>query len=323
MNEIDRDTVTLAYRLILGYDPASAEVAERIAAETGSITKLRSRLMLDFDSRRQAEMLRVMDFLYGSAEARERDFARQMDSFFAMGAEIDAEISAIIAKREDQYTKFHQLRFFDQLRAIRAIRAKRFGSLAEINVLDIGVMAVSGMYQEAVDGLRLDTCDHPRRNEHAASQKVLSEFYPIDLETEALHQKFPELVGKYHAILFCEVLEHLKISPTEILGDLKRLLVPGGMIYLTTPNGMGYGSFLAYFEGRSPVAKYSRTNRASHLENFIHVREYTMREMVEHVEAAGLKIRNRAFREFFKPDALWPNAYMAGKSLLTFVLETP
>jgi hypothetical protein len=48
-----------------------------------------------------------------------------------------------------------------------------------------------------------------------------------------------------------------------------------------------------------------------------------MREMVEHVEAAGLKIRNRAFREFFKPDALWPNAYMAGKSLLTFVLETP
>jgi hypothetical protein len=57
--------------------------------------------------------------------------------------------------------------------------------------------------------------------------------YPPHLETEIIGTKFPDARSKFHAIMFCEVLEHLKVAPKEILADLKQLLAPGGMIYLT------------------------------------------------------------------------------------------
>src|ERR1019366_7324430 len=114
--------------------------------------------------------------------------------------------------------------------------------------------SVSAMYADGIEGLRLYTTDHPRRSGENANFGS-RDFYPADLETEELSVRYPELIGKFHVIIFCEVLEHLKLSPNEILRDFKRLLAPGGMIYLTTPNGMASGVFLGYFEGRSPVVQ--------------------------------------------------------------------
>ena len=239
-----------------------------------------------------------------------------MDAFLDVGTTADAHIWSVLDKREDNYTKFHRLRFFDQLRALTAIRTKVFGQLPAINVLDVGVMAVSTMYGEAVPGVNLHTCDHPRRVNNNASHGF-ADFYPIDLETEDLGAKHPELRGKFHVILFCEVLEHLKMGPKEIMRDFKRLLAPGGMIYLTTPNAMAYTTFLAYFEGRSPVTRFSRQNRQAHLENIVHVREYTVRELAAEVETAGLTIKHRAIKEFFHPDVLWASAFISGRSLIT------
>jgi len=147
-------------------------------------------------------------------------------------------------------------------------------------------------------------------------------FYPADLETEELSIKYPELIGKFQIIFFCEVLEHLKLAPNEILRDFKRLLAPGGTIYLTTPNGMSAGVFLAYFEAKSPVVQYSRSNRAAHLDNFVHVREHTMRELVSEFENAGLRIRHRAIKEYFDPNSLWATAFIGARSLLTYIAES-
>jgi SAM-dependent methyltransferase len=181
-------------------------------------------------------------------------------------------------------------------------------------------MSVSGMYADGIEGVRLHTTDHPRRGGENASFGS-RDFYPADLETEELGVRYPELIGKFHVIIFCEVLEHLKVAPSEILRDFKRLLAPGGMIYLTTPNGMGYGVFLAYFEGRSPVTRYSRADSASHLENSVHVREHTMNELVSEFETAGLRIRYRAIKEYYHPDALWTTAFIGAGSLLCYIAE--
>ena len=132
--------------------------------------------------------------------------------------------------------------------------SRRYDGVTTFNVLDIGVMPVSAMYGGVVDGVRLRTCDHPRQIERNAKHGS-QDFYPVDLETEIIGNKFPDARQKFHAIMFCEVLEYLKMGAKEILGDLRQLLAPGGMSYLTTPNGMAYTTFLAYFEGRSPVAR--------------------------------------------------------------------
>ena len=319
MAGIGKDVISLAHQLILGYQPA-AEVIESLAAEVSSLEQLRSRLMLHFDTRRQMEMLKVMDFLYRYQEPEEFRHEVEMDSFLDLGAMAERRIRDAINKKTDEYTTFHQRRFFDQVRALGAIRTKVFGHLSEINVLDVGVMSVSGMYADGIEGLRLHTTDHPRR---AAENADFGSryFYPADLETEDLGERYPELIGKFQVIMFCEVLEHLKLSPHEILRDFRRLLAPGGMIYLTTPNGMGYGVFLAYFSGLSPVVQYSRIHRAGHLENFVHVREHTMKELVAEFETAGLRIRHRSIKEYFHPDALWATAFIGARSLLCYIAE--
>jgi len=263
-------------------------------------------------------MLRFMEFLYRNQEEVENNYDKEMDSFLLLDPATEARIRAAIARQDDDYTKFHQSRFFDQVRALGAIRTKVFGHLDQINVLDVGVMSVSRMYADGIDGLRLHTTDHPRRAAENMDFGSL-DFYPADLEIEELSVRYPELIGKFHVIVFCEVLEHLKLSPDEILRDFRKLLAPGGMIYLTTPNGMGYGTFLAYFESLSPVAGFSRVNKASHLENFIHVREYTAKEMATGFESAGMHIRYRAIKEYFNPDALWTTAFVGARSQLTYI----
>ncbi len=250
MGDIGKDVVSLAHRLILGYDPA-ADVVEKLAAEMSSLEQLRSHLMLHFDTRRQMEMLKVMGFLYRSREAEELYYEQEMDSFLALGAAVETRIRSAINKQTDEYTRFHHRRFFDQVRVLGAIRTKIFGHLNEINVLDIGVMSVSAMYADGIEGLRLYTTDHPRRSGENANFGS-RDFYPADLETEELSVRYPELIGKFHVIIFCEVLEHLKLSPNEILRDFKRLLAPGGMIYLTTPNGNGVRRIPCLFRGPKP-----------------------------------------------------------------------
>lgn len=41
----------------------------------------------------------------------------------------------------------------------------------------------------------------------------------------------------FDAILFCEVIEHLSFNPIIMWKELVRILKPGGMIFLSTPNG--------------------------------------------------------------------------------------
>jgi Methyltransferase domain len=311
--------IGLAHQLIVGYEPRP-DVIDELAEQADSLQKLRSLLWLHFDTRRQMEMLRVMEFLYLAQEASEIEFDREMDAFLRLDAVTEARIWAAIQNKDDSYTKFHQYRFFDQVRAVAAIRKKSFGHLESINVLDVGVMSVSSMYSEGIDGLRLFTTDHARRGNKNA-EFGSPDFYPADLEMEELSVRYPELIGKFHVILFCEVLEHLKLAPQEILRDFKRLLAPGGMLYLTTPNGMGYGKFLAYFEGNNPADGFSRDNGDGHLLNFIHVREHTAREMIAGFAKAGMRIRYRAIREYFNMDSLWTTAFIGARTQLTYIAD--
>lgn len=316
---ITANDVIQAYQLILGCPPGPGESADEIAAEVTTLQQLRTRLLLHPHARRSSEILNAMGLFYRGSEADEKSHDRRMKAFLDSDYG-DELIRAALDQHTDDYTKFHRARFYDQLRALSAMRGHSGDDAAAFNVLDIGVMAVSAMYGDVVSGVRLHTCDHPRhveRNARHGSQ----DFYPVDLEAEVIGQKFPDARGKFHAIMFCEVLEHLKVAPKEILADLKQLLASGGMIYLTTPNGMSYTTFLAYFKGRSPVARYSRQNRVRHDEGFLHVREHTMKEMIAAIDQAGLRIAQRAIREYFHPDTLWASAYVSGRTSLTMVLE--
>ncbi len=136
-----------------------------------------------------------------------------------------------------------------------------------------------------------------------------------------LSTKYPDLRGTIHLIIFCEVLEHLKVTPFEILQDFRELLAPNGLIYLSTPNGMRAGVFLDYFQGRSPVVKYARKFKHRHDEGYVHVREHTVKELLEAINDAGLAVKVRAIKEYFQPEALFHTRFVSAGSIVSILLE--
>jgi 2-polyprenyl-3-methyl-5-hydroxy-6-metoxy-1,4-benzoquinol methylase len=319
--ELDqRELIKLAYELILGRKPATEAVVDNLFREPFSLSQLSSDLLSHPELRRIFEIRKIFEFIY-SNEAEEKVYRKHFDQTLQLPTEQERHIIELIAKFGDPYTLHHRHRFADQLRALVKVRSGILPDVTPLRVLDVGVMAISGMYGKIADGLELHTCDHPAREAQQAAISSTRKFYPVNLETEPLASKFPEIKGKFHLIFFCEVLEHIRVTPTEILLDLKELLAPNGLIYMSTPNGMRPGVFLDYFQGRSPVVHYSRQFKRQHDEGFVHVREHTIKELIEGLAAAGLKVRARAIKEYFQPESLWHTSFVSAGSVISVLAE--
>jgi len=77
--------------------------------------------------------------------------------------------------------------------------------------------------------------------------------------------------------VFTEVLEHLHYYYAPAVLANNRSLKPGGILILTTPNVASLFRRLRLLLGKQPLYRY-------------HVREYTLREVVSMVEAAGFRV---------------------------------
>ena len=98
---------------------------------------------------------------------------------------------------------------------------------------------------------------------------------------------YPLADEAFDAVVMTEVFEHLRDYPVTSLIEARRLLRPGGRLYLTTPNAAYIGNRLRLAAGR---------NTATNLRDWIggvpfarHAREYTFSEMRELLGHAGLE----------------------------------
>lgn len=93
-------------------------------------------------------------------------------------------------------------------------------------------------------------------------------------------------------LTFTEVLEHVKIPPGQMIAHLASLLRPGGRLVLSTPNIARLSHLEALAAGESFLEPFDEglpggVDPTDHIE---HVREYSIREVVEAVENAGLGV---------------------------------
>jgi 2-polyprenyl-3-methyl-5-hydroxy-6-metoxy-1,4-benzoquinol methylase len=104
------------------------------------------------------------------------------------------------------------------------------------------------------------------------------------------HTPFPGQVFDF--VVLGEVLEHLKMAPIRAVSEVTSALRPGGRFLLTTPNIgrldhlqalMAGDNFLEPFHESVPPG----SDPTDYIE---HVREYSVREVVEAVEGAGLTV---------------------------------
>lgn len=99
----------------------------------------------------------------------------------------------------------------------------------------------------------------------------------------------PVRAGAFDAVLFSEVIEHL-IDPDLALAEVRRVLVPGGTLLLSTPNLAAWFNRLLLAAGFQPV--FSEVSRLGVFgrpgdEVVGHLRLFTARALVEMLSAHG------------------------------------
>ena len=96
--------------------------------------------------------------------------------------------------------------------------------------------------------------------------------------------RFPYEDNSFEVVLYCEIIEHLLMNPVHTLTEIHRVLKPGGLLVVTTPNVARFGNVLALADGRSIYDPYSGFGAYGR-----HNREYSIEELLHLLEFAGFE----------------------------------
>jgi glycosyltransferase involved in cell wall biosynthesis/SAM-dependent methyltransferase len=97
---------------------------------------------------------------------------------------------------------------------------------------------------------------------------------------------FPYADDSFDVVLFCEIIEHLQSDPVHALLEIRRVLKPGGILVLTTPNVARLDNVRKVIAGENiydPYSGYGPYGR--------HNREYTPQDLVSLLSANGFNVR--------------------------------
>ncbi len=162
--------------------------------------------------------------------------------------------------------------------------------------LDIGIYPGYFTYCLKNLGYNIEGVDvHPERITKQISQKLTIK--KCDIEIESL----PYKDKSFDYIIFTAVLEHIRINPIAVLKEIRRILKPGGKLFLQTPN-LGFWSrrirvlFGKGFD-RSPYQVYKKIEEIGHAG---HIRVYQMHELVEIMRKTGFKIKKKSWIHNFR-----------------------
>ena len=126
---------------------------------------------------------------------------------------------------------------------------------------------------------------------------------------DADRDRFPYDDGYFSTVLCCELIEHLSEDPMHMMGEINRVLKPGGSLVLTTPNVVSLRAIAAIVESRQPgfFPAYLRPRDGGATERR-HSREYTPREISDLLVNSGFEVtllETGPFREEPHPEQAW------------------
>jgi SAM-dependent methyltransferase len=124
---------------------------------------------------------------------------------------------------------------------------------------------------------------------------------------------FPFDDGAFDLVLFCEMLEHLLMDPMAALRQIHRVLKPGGVLILTTPNVARLDNVLAMVNGANIYDPYSGFGPYGR-----HNREYNRYELHRLLPFAGFDVEYSLTADGHRTDPTrWPR-FSAAVPLVEF-----
>ena len=136
--------------------------------------------------------------------------------------------------------------------------------------------------------------------DHASQGNMVRLFVDedIDFVRHDLEQTpYPLADDAFDAVVMTEVFEHLRDYPVTSLIEVRRVLRPGGRLYLTMPNAAYIGNRLRLLTGKSVATPLPDWIRGVPFAR--HAREYTFAETRELLEYAGLRPVTLISRHFY------------------------
>jgi SAM-dependent methyltransferase len=133
-------------------------------------------------------------------------------------------------------------------------------------------------------GVDLTTVDLAPQRARDLIRKHSLRVISCDIERE--HLPFED--HSVATIALCATFEHLRVDPFFALEEMRRVLQPDGLLYLTTPNLYRLGNVASFALGRGlafdPIHEYGKLRTVGHMG---HVREYTASEIRRFLAKAG------------------------------------
>ncbi len=173
----------------------------------------------------------------------------------------------------------HQARYLADLRLIESLAPA--GKILEVGSAPCHMTALLSLAGHPVVGVDVD----PGRVADLIGKLGL-DVRPCDIEREPL----PFADGAFGCVMLCETFEHLRIDPAFVLSEINRVMAPGAVLVLTTPNVYSLPSLVRFLTGRSvadPVTEFGKLRQLGHMG---HVREYAAAEVRRFLEASGMAV---------------------------------
>ncbi|MCS6955674.1 MAG: class I SAM-dependent methyltransferase [Candidatus Calescibacterium sp.] len=144
---------------------------------------------------------------------------------------------------------------------------------------------------EGIDIISLDI--HPDYENHIVKTLGLK-VIACNIETE----KMPFEEGTFDVIMFNEVFEHLRINPIATLKEINRVLKPGGILYLTTPNMYMIRNIYRFVRGWGLDDPYYEFNKLNEVGYMGHVREYARWQIVKFLSNTGFEVEKIMYHNY-------------------------
>ena len=141
------------------------------------------------------------------------------------------------------------------------------------------------------------------RVDHRTVTSDDGETFTCDIDHfDAEKDRFPYDDGYFSTVICGELIEHLFEDPMHLMGEVNRILKPGGHLVLTTPNVAALRGISAILQGYHPgfFHAYIKPAAESGDVDARHNREYTAREIHHLLENSGFEVTLLETGEFLE-----------------------